>query len=388
MQRPTSEQPDPSKQRQQPDPPGEPSRKRTAPARRPLPAHPGEIPELSRRQQQVLEVVATGYLYDGSSSASSNVARLVPGKISPASVRATMAELTEMGLLEKRHASAGRIPSERGLRHFVETLMRPGELADWDRRVLTSALDALPAVAPDTALRQTTDVLSSHTGQLGFVLTPGIGAVPVRHVSLVRVSCERLLAVVVSRSGQAHQRVIEDPGAGDQAELDRMAALLNERVADHTLAEIRRRLSRDLEQLRGQADRLVARALTLGLRICEDPEEAFDLVLATRLALLENPEFQDPEHVRELLEALEAQEQLAEVLDRILGSDDVSVTFGADLAAAGLHRCALIAAPYRDGETGSLEGAVGVIGPSRMDYGRIIPLVGYCSRLLTEKLYS
>jgi heat-inducible transcriptional repressor len=344
--------------------------------------------DLSERQRRVLEAVATGYLFDGSSSASSNVARLVPGKISPASVRTTMAELTEMGLLEKRHASAGRIPSERGLRYFVEALMQPCELGAWDRRSLTDDLETLPAVATDTALRQATDVLSCHTGQLGFVLAPGIGAVPVRHVSLVRVSHERLLAVVVSRSGQAHQCVIEDPGTGDQAELDRIASLLNERVADHTLAEVRRRLSHDLDLMRGEADRLVARALRLGLRICDSSDEAFDLVLATGLALLDKPEFQDPAHLRELLQALETKEQLAEVLDRILGSGEVTVTFGADLASTGLHRCALIAAPYRDGATGSMEGAVGVIGPSRMDYGRIIPLVGYCSQLLTEKLYS
>ncbi|MGH0037108.1 MAG: heat-inducible transcriptional repressor HrcA [Myxococcota bacterium] len=345
-------------------------------------------PELSERQRQVLEVVATGFLFDGSASASSNVASLVPGKISPASVRSTMAELTDMGLLEKRHASAGRVPSERGLRHFVQALMRPSELGAWDRRALSDDLGTLPAVAPVTALRQATDVLSCHTGQLGFVLTMGIGSVQVRHVSLVRVSSERLLAVVVSRSGQAHQRVIDDPGTGDQAELDRIASLLNERVADHTLAEIRAELSRDLDAMRGEADRLAARALQLGLRICADSGEEFDLVLATRLALLDKPEFQDPERVHELLEALEAQEQLAEVLDRILSSGDVSVTFGADLARTGLHRCALVAAPYRDAASGVVEGAVGVIGPNRMDYGRIIPLVGFCSQLLTEKLHS
>jgi heat-inducible transcriptional repressor len=299
-----------------------------------------------------------------------------------------MAELTEMGLLAKRHASAGRIPTERGLRTFVHLLARPGELGDWDRRALDDDLGALPGIATDTALRQASDVLSCHTGQLGFVLTPGIGRLPVRHVSLVRVSTERLLAVVVSRSGQAHQRVVEDPGTGDQAELDRIAALLNERVADHTLDEIRRRLSRDLERMRGEADRLVGRALQLGLRICEATGERLDLVLATRLAILDHPEFQDPGRVRELLEALDAQEQLAEVLDRILEADEVSVTFGADLGRSGLYRCALVAAPYRDPQDGAIEGAVGVIGPDRMDYGRIIPLVGYCSQLLTEKLHS
>jgi len=334
--------------------------------------------------------VTTGFLFDPSPIASATVASLLPGKISSASIRSTMAELTDMGLLEKPHASAGRVPSERGLRHFVETLLKPAELGAWDRRVLSEELDALRALALDTALRRATDVLSSHTGQLGFALAPGIGSVAVRHLSLVRVSSERVLAVVVSGTGHAHQIVIDEPlrGPGDQAELDRIAALLNGRVAGSTLAEIRRDLSLELERLRHVADDLALRALELGLRICSEAEDEVDLFLATRLALVDQPEFQDRGRIRELFAALETQEQLVEVLDRILSADAVSVTFGEDLGDVGLRRCALVAAPYRDALTGALEGAVGVIGPSRMDYGRIIPLVGFCSQLLTEKLHA
>ncbi len=345
-------------------------------------------PALSERQRRVLEAVATGYLFDATPIASGTVAKLLPVPISPASIRNTMAELTDLGLLEKRHASGGRILSDRGLRHFVETLLKPVDLGPWERRSLATALDDLPAVATDTALRQTTEVLSDRTGQLGFVLAPGIANVWVRHVSLVRVSTERVLAVLVSRSGQAHQCVLDEPGSGDQADLDRIAALLNENVAGSTLGEIRRRLSRELERMRSEADQLLRRALVLGLRICEESEDEVDLVVATRLALLEQPEFRDPGRLRELFGALDTQEQLVDVLDRILGSADVSVTFGEDLDQTGLHRCALIAAPYGDPEQGGAEGVVGVIGPNRMDYGRIIPTVGFCSQILTEKLNS
>jgi len=342
---------------------------------------------LSERQRQVLRAVATGYLCDPSPIASATVSCLLPVQISSASIRATMAELTELGMLEKPHASAGRVPTEAGLRHFVEELLRPGDVAAWDRRHLARTFDELEARPLGAALQSAGDALSHHTGQLGFVATPALEHLVLHHVSLVRLSRERLLVVLVARTGQAHQRVIDDPGGGDQAELDRVAALLNERVAGRTLPVIRARLERELEGLRDRVDRVRRRAVELGLRVsARDAAGEGELLIATRVALLQQPEFQDPERIRELFSTLEERERLAEVLDSVLAKCEVSVTFGADLDDPGLRHCAVVAAPYGGDRGDPARGALGVIGPSRMDYARIIPLVRYCSRLVTERL--
>ena len=336
---------------------------------------------LSQRQQAVMRAVAAAYIGGGSPVGSRTVSYLVSVKLSSASVRTTMSELTKLGLLSKPHASAGRVPTESGLRVFVDHLLLPGVLAAYDRRALEYSFDE---VEIDSATTLTSKLLSDHTGQLGFVMAPRVERLVLRHVSLVRLSSERVLAVLVSQDGRVHRRVIEDSGRGDQVELDQLAATLNERVKGRSLEEVRRAFAQELSVLRSQADRLVKRALALGLQALDAPvESSADLIIATRLALLDQPEFQDRERIRELLAAVETQERLLEVLGKVL-EENVSVAFGDELDEPALRDCAVVVAPY--GLDHHDRAALGVIGPSRMDYARIIPLVSYCSQLITEKL--
>jgi heat-inducible transcriptional repressor len=178
--------------------------------------------------------------------------------------------------------------------------------------------------------------------------------------------------------------VIDDSDGGDQRELDRIASELNQRVVGRTLDEVRQLLCREIIELRSEVGRVFARVLRLGLRVMEaqilDPA---DLVIATRLALFEQPEFSDPERLREIFATVETNERLLEILGDVVDTEGVSVVLGEDLNDPGLCHCALVAAPY-----GGDLGALGVIGPSRMDYGRIIPLVSYCSQLVTQKLVA
>lgn len=176
-----------------------------------------------------------------------------------------------------------------------------------------------------------------------------------------------------------------DDGDGDQAELDRIAAGLGERVAGRTLAEVRGRLSQEAKLLRRQAGRELSRMLALGLRALASPEPTdADVVIETRLALLAQPEFQDPRRLREVLAAVETKERLLELLDKMLDDDGVSVAFGEELEEPALHDCALVASRY--GGPGTPLGVLGVIGPSRMNYARVIPLVRYLSEVITGKL--
>jgi heat-inducible transcriptional repressor len=209
------------------------------------------------------------------------------------------------------------------------------------------------------------------------------------------VSAERVLVVLVAANGQVSQRAIEERGEGDQRELDQMARALNERLSGRTLGQVHGVLRAEIERMRDQADRMLMRARALGLRALDvDAFTPSDLVVATRLAILDQPEFADPARIKSMLAALETHERLIDVLEQIIDSEGVTVSLGDDLAESGLRGCAMVAVPYgraRAGDAGvggHALGVVGVIGPNRMDYSRIVPLVSYCSSLVTRKLQS
>ena len=347
------------------------------------PGHePGSAaPDLTSRQGTVLRAIVAAYVGEASPVGSQSLARALPVQLSPASIRGTMAELTRLGLLEQPHTSAGRVPTELGLRVFVDELLAgaAGEAAD--ERTLAGTLGE---AEPEGLMRAACAVLSTRTRQLGFAVPPRVEREPLRHVSLVRLSSEQVLVVLVSQSGVAHQRTIEEPGRGDQAELDRVASEVNRRVAGRTLAGVREVLAREAGQLRSQADRLRARALRLAALALEPAGLAgIDLVIGTRLALLDQPEFRDPDRVRSLFEALEAKERLVAILDKMLAARGVQVAFGAELDEPALRHCALVTATYGQGE--SALGMLGVLGPCRMDFARVIPLVSALSRLVTRR---
>jgi heat-inducible transcriptional repressor len=339
------------------------------------------VGELSDRQRKVLEAIVTAYVRQAAPIGSATISHVLPTKLSSASIRSTLAELSEMGLVEQPHTSAGRVPTEEGLRFFIDELLHEQEVAEYDRRTIAFGLEEADAAAVS---RVAARLLSERTQQLGFVVAPTLDRIVLQHVSLVRLTTERVLAVLVSTTGAAYRRVLDD-GELDQAGLDRIATLLNERVRGRNLRDVRDALAREARALRREADRLLAKAIELGKRaLSADEDLEADLVIATRLALLDQPEFRDPGRVRDLFEAVETKERLLVVLDQVLAGSGVSVVLGGELEAPILHHCALVATRY--GDESSPLGVLGVIGPSRMDYGRVIPLVGYCSQVITEKL--
>ena len=303
-------------------------------------------------------------------------------KLSSATIRTTLAELGELGLVQQPHTSAGRVPTEQGLRTFIDRLLDRRDVAEYDRRAIEYHVDNAHS---DAVVEVAAQLLSEQTRLLGFAVAPRLERVTLQHVSLVRLATGRVLAVLVSTTGTAYRRVIDADAELDQRELDRAASLLTERAVGRTLAEVRDALRREAAALRGEADRMLRAALELGARAVEPQSEEVDVVVATRLALLDQPEFRDPRRIRELLEALETKERLVEILDEMLAEGGVQVALGGEMGDPALSHCALVATRY--GGASPL-GAVGVIGPSRMDYSRVIPLVAFCSRVLTEKLQA
>jgi len=333
-------------------------------------------PILTQRQAQVLQALVGAYVGLAAPVGSATLTSLLPVRLSSASVRNTLGELSELGLLEQPHRSAGRIPTELGLRVFVDQLLAPRELGPWEQRDLEDHLSG------DGVVEAASRLLSERTRQLGFVVAPRVDGVVLRNVSFVRVSSERVLAVLVAEGGRILRRMLEEPGRNDQVQLDRIAATLRERVTGRTLRAVREELLAEAAALRSQADLLLERVLRV---VPDGMTDAVELVLGTQLALLGQPEFRDPERLRALLAALEDKERLIDWVGRMVEEQGTQqVVFGRDLEEPRFASLAVVAAPV--GSRGAASGSVGVIGPSRMDYARVIPLVGWVSRRLTEVL--
>ena len=356
----------------------------------------------------VLRALVTAYVRQAGPVASGTLSHLMPTPLSSASIRKTLAELHEEGLIDKAHASAGRIPTPLGMGVFIDHLLDLADLAPYQQRVLDRAL---AGVAAAEMPRHTSQLLSQTTRMLGFVMAPRVEYLRMHSVHLVAVGARRVLAVLVTENGSVIQRVFDHSERLSTRELERVGALLARRVAGKTLADLRRALEDEREQLRGEADQWMQRVWSLGLRACEC-EAGDDLVVATRTTLLDQPEFSDPERIRGLFAALETNQKLLALSKKIAQTDTgeaqvgLSMSIGQELGEPSLRDCALVAVPYgrlpitdRDplaSPTGPVQtptedcslGVLGVIGPQRMDYGRVIPLVSYCADLVTRKLLA
>lgn len=380
--------------------------------------------ELSERQAMVLRALVAAYVGQAGPVASTALSHLMPKTLSPASIRNTLAELHEAGLIDKAHASAGSVPTSFGLRVFVDQLLELGDLGPHHQRLLDREFDGLAAAQTP---RQASHVLSKHTRQLGFVVAPRVEQLRLRTLHLVPVAAGRVLAVLVAENGGIIERMIEDVGPISTRELEQVRDHLAQRIEGRTLIGLRHLLEREREELWGEADGLMRQAWSLGLRACEVSNASVveDLVIATRLALLDQPEFSDPERIRGLFAALETNQRLLDLLRQIARTDSeevgigLSMSLGTELGEPSLRDCVLIAVPYGVvggtvsaglSSTGASHGApgisasgrgasdepprsealgvLGVIGPQRMDYGRVIPLVHYCSELVTRKLLA
>jgi heat-inducible transcriptional repressor len=346
--------------------------------------------ELSERQAMVLRSLVAAFVGQAGPVSSSTLALLMPSPLSSASIRNTLAELHAAGLIDKAHASAGRVPTERGLRFFIDHLLELADLGPHHQRLLDRALEGVDAAETP---RQASHLLSEYTRQLGFVVAPRFEHQRLSALHLVPVSSERILVVLVTENGGVIERIIEEIEPTPRRDLERIGQLLAERVNGRTLAAVRELLESERRTLRGEADDLMRHVWSLGLSACTTHAEE-DLVIATRLALLGQPEFSDPERIRGLFTALETNQHLLDLLRQIAQADSgetrvgLSMSLGAELGEPSLRDCVLMAVPYGvPSESGAL-GVLGVIGPQRMDYGRVIPLVSYCSKLVTRKLLA
>ena len=328
--------------------------------------------------REVLLGVLEEYVETARPVASVSVARRSASAVSSATVRAAMAELTELGLLTQPHPSAGRVPSDRAFRLYVDHLMT---LDVW-RDAVPSGVGrdlARAAGGVEDTMRRAADLVADVTGQLGFSFTLAVDRIRLRHVHFVRVSSERVTALLVTERGGFETRVIEECDS-DQRTLDDASARLSGLVSGCTLTEARARLLSTIERERERSDALWRRTFALG-RAGLVSQPMAELYVSDVNLLLSHPEFTDVHRLRQVLGALEEKERIMKLLDKIVKADVFRVVIGSELEDPNIQECAVVTAPLGNLP---LSGGLGVIGPVRMRYDRVIPIVRYVSEQIAN----
>jgi heat-inducible transcriptional repressor len=339
--------------------------------------------ELDERARDIFRRIVETYLETGEPVGSRTVSRGGVA-LSPASIRNTMQDLTQLGLLAAPHTSAGRLPTHAGLRLFVDGLMEIGDVGEEERRSIETRLVGRGQSFED-ALDEASSLLSGLAGGAGMVVTP-VREAGVKHVEFVALGGEQTLAVMVFDDGAVENRLMRTPPGLTPSSLQEASNFLNVRLKGRTLAEAKAEVGVELDVARQALNETAARLVEDGLAAWSGGGGDRALIVRGRANLLQDAEAQaDLERVRSLFEDLEQKERLIGLLDDVRGAEGVRIFIGAETRLFSLSGSAVIAAPYMTGRQ-KVVGAIGVIGPARLNYARVIPLVDYTARVLGRML--
>jgi heat-inducible transcriptional repressor len=343
------------------------------------------LAELDERARDIFRRVVETYLETGEPVGSRTISR-GGVSLSAASIRNTMQDLTQLGLLGAPHVSAGRLPTHAGLRLYVDGLLEVGDVGEEERRAIEARLRAHGRSYED-AMNEASAILSGLAGGAGVVVAP-VRDGGVKHVEFVALGPDRALAIMVFADGAVENRLVRLAAGVTPSALQEASNFLNARMMGRTVAEARAALRQDLDQARRELDATAARLVEDGLAAWAGTESDRALIVRGRANLLGDAQaLEDLERVRMLFEDLEQKEQLIGLLDGVREGEGVRIFIGAETRLFSLSGSAVVAAPYMTGDQRVL-GAIGVIGPARLNYARIIPLVDYTARVLGQVLDS
>jgi len=344
--------------------------------------------ELSRRERRVLEAVIRSYVETAEPAGSRTLSRRFGLGVSPATIRNTMSDLEEKGFLFHPHTSAGRVPTDKAYRAYVDSLLTRPPLSPVDTVRLTEELAAGTGSAIESILRRAAQTLGLLTQELGIAVGPRLDRAVLRRLELVRVTSQRLLMVLTLEGGVVRTVFVEMRGEIADSALGSVTAVLNERLGGLTIGQIRTSLSARLRDV--GADASAAELLNI---FVQEGDQLFDaalpasdgqqVVLGTTSVLAEQPEFSAADRLRRLLALTETPEALGAAIRRRVQAPGISITIGAEHDDPRLEDFTLVTAEY---QVGALAGVIGVIGPTRMPYDKVISLVGHTSRLLSDLL--
>src|SRR5262245_22136179 len=341
-------------------------------------------PELSPRAHQILRKVVAHYILTGEPVGSRTLSRIGGEGLSPATIRNVMSDLEEMGYLSQPHASAGRIPTDKGYRFYVDTLVPEGPVGARDRAVIDSSLRDVGGEVSE-AMELVPRLLSRLTSQVAYLLAPPSSDAVLKHIEFVRLHEKRVLVVFVDNDEVVRHRVLDTEEDHDALELERAGRYLVAEFGGRSLGEIRGSLVAMMAEEKARFDTMLHSAVTLGSKYLEAEAGERHIVVEGTANIMKHPELADVDTMRSLFTTFEEKHRLVTLLDRYLDPRETRVVIGSEAADLGRGRLSLVASPYRLGDGGT--GWLGIMGPTRMEYDRAVALVDYISRLFSTLLH-
>jgi len=353
----------------------------------PLGVQPLGLAQLNERSREIFRLIVESYLATGEPVGSRNLSRILPMSLSPASVRNVMSDLERLGLVYAPHTSAGRLPTERGLRFFVDALMQIGDLSERDRRAIEAQVAASgQGKSVESVLTEASGLLSGLSRAAGVVLTAKSNP-RLKHIEFVRLEPERALVILLGEDGQVENRVLNVPIGLPTSALTEAANFVNARIRGHTLDELKVDIERTLKQGEAELDQLTKKIVADGLASWSGGEsDERKLIVRGQAHLLEDLKaIDDLERVRLLFDDLETRREVIDLLGRAERADGVRVFIGSENKLFSLSGSSTVVAPYHDA-SGHIVGVLGVIGPTRLNYARIVPMVDYTAKVVSKLL--
>ncbi len=346
---------------------------------------PPQYAEMNERSREVFRRVVEGYLETGAPVGSRTLTRSLSEQVSAATIRNVMQDLEHLGLLGSPHVSAGRVPTQIGLRMFVDGILEVGDVTGEDRQTIDQTIGNKQQDV-NTLLDRVGSALSGMTRGASLVLTPKQEA-PIKHIDFVSLSRERALVVLVFADGRVENRLFTPPMGQTPSSMREAANFLNAIAEGHTLSEMGAVIKREIAARRSEIDGLAAELVESGFATWENEGENTErLIVRGRGNLLSEHETEaDLDRIRTLFDDLERKRDIAQFLELAEGGDGVRIFIGSENKLFSLSGSSLVVSPYMNADQ-KIIGAVGVIGPTRLNYGRIVPIVNYTAQLVGKMI--
>jgi len=337
--------------------------------------------ELSARSRQILEAIVEDYIATAEPVGSSAVARRHALTLSSATVRNVMANLEDLGLLTSPHTSAGRIPTEKAYRFYVDSLVGLRQVTRDEKKQIIRHCRQSGAGLSDI-LKETSRALSSLSNYMGIVVAPSFTSDIFRHIEFIRIGAHKVLAILVSTNGLVQNRLVETVDDIPENDLVRMGNYLNELMQGLTISQARERILAELKNEKTQYDRMMSQALRISEQTVTVGED--EIFVEGQARILDQPEFSDVARMKEIFQAFEHKSQMLQLLGRCMTADGVQIYIGSETPVSHSAGMSLITSRFTTGN--NTIGLLGVIGPTRMGYSSVIPIVDYTARLVSRLL--
>jgi heat-inducible transcriptional repressor len=349
---------------------------------------------LNERDREILEILISDYIATALPVGSKTISKKHRGRYSAATIRSIMADLEKMGLLRQPHTSAGRIPTARGVRYYIDSILQCRELSSEEKKEVRRRYADAADLSVDEIIGRTSKVLSAISRHVGLVSTSNMDQVVFKHIQFLPLSSRRLLCIFVSQEGFVQNKIVEVDREYTYPDLEKINNYCNSAFLGLTLEDARRKIIKETERIKKDYDHLLSRALIFSKEVFQAAAGG-DIVFDGESHLVGEPEFLSAEKLRNILFMLEEKKQLIHILDRCKEADKVNIFIGAEVQGKGffeenpdilktMESVSVVTAPFK--KDGRVLGTLGVIGPIRMDYSRVVPVVDFTAKLLEDIL--